>query len=476
MVYNKFIKCEVCGSITRIRLQVGFLDEHPIAVTCGKCGISLKGKVNIGQYVPSLKFKFENAADVDASPSTLADYLVECSGEFTTRKSCDGWVLQEDFITPFIRYQQKVGSSDKYDSFATSVAILKRTLNIWPQYKRVLQLYKDGNHDYLVKEIKKLFPEEFIMCRNELEIIRAVRMIAVQGFLSPLMPGIMNLPEIGSSILKTDKAKVDFLIDYLNKHDGYSLNQMQEQINDLLGEFVEVFPYLIPAFSLQFCDNNIEFDVEGTTSSTYEDVKQFYLDVYETLANLLIVPAAIDNIKYRNDANDFIANDAGIDTLDKFLGASKANRFHLYNTNEIYMRTINVKYNQKLRNAIGHNDVEYDTVKQSIIYIPNPKKRDKKSSEYLLEFEIEALRMFQAVLMISEYLYRLRELDFLSKGVIPLPVDFPTEERKKGKIYPNEKCPCGSGLKYKKCHGKIKSRVNNKKGSYVNSIAALLNR
>ena len=74
----------------------------------------------------------------------------------------------------------------------------------------------------------------------------------------------------------------------------------------------------------------------------------------------------------------------------------------------------------------------------------------------MLEFEIEALSMFQAVLVISEYLYRLREFELLSKGVIPLPVDFPTKVRKKDKIYPNERCPCGSGLKYKKCHGKIK--------------------
>ena len=54
MVYNEFIKCEVCGCVTRIRLQVGWLDEHPIAVTCGKCGISLKGKVKIGQEIPEL--------------------------------------------------------------------------------------------------------------------------------------------------------------------------------------------------------------------------------------------------------------------------------------------------------------------------------------------------------------------------------------------------------------------------------------
>lgn len=37
MVFNTFIKCQVCGSITRIRLQVGWQEEHPIEVACGKC-------------------------------------------------------------------------------------------------------------------------------------------------------------------------------------------------------------------------------------------------------------------------------------------------------------------------------------------------------------------------------------------------------------------------------------------------------
>ena len=252
------------------------------------------------------------------------------------------------------------------------------------------------------------------------------------------------------------KEQINSFIEYLNSHDGYGLNQMQEQINVLLGEFIETFPYLVPAFSLQFCEEeNIDFETEGTTTSTYDDVKQFYLDTYETLGNLLIIPAAIDNIKNRDDANNFINNDAGIVSLDKFITSSKAHRFRLYNTNEIYMRTIDVRYNQKLRNAIGHNDVEYETSTQKIIYIPDPRKREKKLSEYLLEFEIEALSMFKAVLVISEYLYRLRELELLSKGVKPLPVEFPTKKRRKEKIYPNEKCPCGSGLKYKKCHGKI---------------------
>ena len=87
-----------------------------------------------------------------------------------------------------------------------------------------------------------------------------------------------------------------------------------------------------------------------------------------------------------------------------------------------------------------------------ITYIPNPKDRTKKKTEYLLEFENEAMRMFQAILGVSEYLYRLRELELMYDGKIPIMV----HERVKWpkKIGRNELCPCGSGKKYKRCHGR----------------------
>ena len=74
MVHNCFIKCQVCGKITRIRLQVGWLPEHPIVVTCGECGTSLSGKVTIGQEQPGLRFAFDNAEIVI---DENADYMVD---------------------------------------------------------------------------------------------------------------------------------------------------------------------------------------------------------------------------------------------------------------------------------------------------------------------------------------------------------------------------------------------------------------
>lgn len=92
------------------------------------------------------------------------------------------------------------------------------------------------------------------------------------------------------------------------------------------------------------------------------------------------------------------------------------------------------------------------TLDQLITYIPNPKDRTKKKTEYLLQFENEAMHMFQAILGISEYLYRLRELELMYDGKIPIMV----QERVKWpkKIGRNELCPCGSGKKYKRCHGR----------------------
>lgn len=72
MVFTTFIKCQICGFITRVRLQVGQQEEHPIEVTCGKCGTSLSGSVKIGQDRPGLSFSFDNADEVQDENS---DYI-----------------------------------------------------------------------------------------------------------------------------------------------------------------------------------------------------------------------------------------------------------------------------------------------------------------------------------------------------------------------------------------------------------------
>ena len=151
-------------------------------------------------------------------------------------------------------------------------------------------------------------------------------------------------------------------------------------------------------------------------------MKQFYLDAYESLGNLLVIPVALNNIKYRSDINAMNPIEKNVNSLEDYIKLTKASRYHFCLESEVYTGFLKTLVNAKLKNAIGHNDVEYNSVDQLITYIPNPKNRTKKKTEYLLQFENEAMHMVQAILGISEYLYRLRELELMYDGKIPIMV------------------------------------------------------
>lgn len=93
----------------------------------------------------------------------------------------------------------------------------------------------------------------------------------------------------------------------------------------MLSEFIEVYQYLIPAFATQFCKaDSIDFAEEGSTTSSFDLVKQFYLDVYEALGNILILPVALNNIKFRGNFKKVKPGlERRVNSLDDFFGLPK---------------------------------------------------------------------------------------------------------------------------------------------------------
>lgn len=381
-----------------------------------------------------------------------ADYVVECSGEFPTAKQAEAADLDGLVVTPFIRYMNCMKTEDSYEEFVQAVSQLNATAKKWKNYKRILTLAKN-NSEYLTQEIQKEFSGQFFQCRDESETLRAVHMIEVHGLYSALRKDILNDLSFSAGILKMDSAQMKNLIEFLNFHDGFHLEELQELVYKVYDEFMTVYQRLIPALAIQYCkENSFDFEHEGSTTSSFDSVKQFYLDAYEALGNLLVIPVALNNIKYRSDINAMNPIEKNVNSLEDYIKLTKASRYHFCLDSEVYTSFLKTLVNAKLRNAIGHNDVEYNSVDQLITYIPNPKDRTKKKTEYLLQFENEAMHMFQAILGVSEYLYRLKELELMYDGKIPIMV----QERVKWpkKIGRNELCPCGSGKKYKRCHGR----------------------
>ena len=110
------------------------------------------------------------------------------------------------------------------------------------------------------------------------------------------------------------------------------------------------------------------------------------------------------------------------------------------------------KFNIDLMTMVGF----LDGINDSLV-TPNPIEEMEEDTEVSLDFDNEKL-FKNMVAAGAEWLYGLPEWNDI--------YDEETQKRlyheqkqsgtvKKGqKIYPNDPCPCGSGKKYKKCHGK----------------------
>lgn len=302
MVDNCFLRCRVCHRVTRVRLQIGFLEEHPIVVTCGECGSSLSGWVKIGQENPGLEYEFENADIVGQEKQP--DFITECSGEFPVQKPYKPETALEINLSPFIANQIQMGS-DGYQKFRKDVNILNSIYHRWSDYKRVIELQKNGKKKYLLPEIWKIIPKERFPCRDEYETLRAIHLIEIHYFLAPLKKDLLDDLSFSSDILNLFANREDSLLNFFAEHDGYSLEEMQASIYKVYEEFVTIYPALIPALATRYyATDEIDYESVGSTTSTFDTVKQFYLDAYETLGNLLVIPVALNNMKYRHNFSE----------------------------------------------------------------------------------------------------------------------------------------------------------------------------
>lgn len=196
------------------------------------------------------------------------------------------------------------------------------------ELQRILTLAKN-NSEYLTQEIQKEFSGQFFQCRDESETLRAVHMIEVHGLYSALRKDILNDLSFSAGILKMDSAQMKNLIEFLNSHDGFHLEELQELVYKVYDEFMTVYQRLIPALAIQYCkENSFDFEHEGSTTSSFDSVKQFYLDAYEALGNLLVIPVALNNIKYRSDINAMNPIEKNVNSLEDYIKLTKASRYH----------------------------------------------------------------------------------------------------------------------------------------------------
>ncbi|MDR2944190.1 MAG: SEC-C domain-containing protein [Methanosarcinales archaeon] len=456
MNHNYTLICDVCNSKIQLRIQEGMFNKNLIRINCGNCKITLEGEIENGKlnYIHSCKFEETESLE------ELHDYFIEGSGELLTLK-IRKYDIENRPPTPFLRVMEYM-PFEEYDKFIKkTMDFLKKMNNEWPKYRRVVELWNIGNIELATQEIGKCFPEHVNLLserinypeNNKLKMLQEMHLIQLTCFgllynnsfyeyvAQTVMNEIVHLSQ--SNISQTNE-----LIDYF-QNEGDLLGQYQKKIFNLLNRFTDLFVYLIPAYGATYYTEEIDYKNLGISTCSFEEIKQFYLDIYETIGELIIVPIALNNIKYRGNFQISKDKDGIEKKIEKLKEDSKGTRLMFLNQNEVFTDLLQLNLNNKLRNAIGHNNYEYNGIRQKITYSPNLKNLNEKYSTYLLKVALECIELLKRLLILDEMVYQLQKFQYIFEGNLSM------RYFRNLKIGRNEMCPCGSNLKFKKCHGKI---------------------
>ncbi|OME34921.1 hypothetical protein [Paenibacillus odorifer] len=421
---RSYYKCEVCGYVTLVRTQYGWLDSHPIRYTCGNCKILIKGIAILDQQNADFRIDIENASLV--SPENEADFYIETSGELLTEKlqpynSETHWYIPP----PFFRGLWGMGDPsdpqsgyEKFDIFKKNViSFLHTTKNEWPRIRRINELWHHENHEYLVQEVRKVLPKKQFPMNNRLEYLRGVHFIT-KFFLQPVISYEHNetiFREL-KSLFEQNPANMIELSRYFKDH----YRSYDRRILRIIEHFTEVFKFLIPAYGLTYYHEISEDLVEkkGMTTAAFEDIKEFYIDTYEFVAEIVPIIIGYNNLKYRDDFKKMSDTKPKYE-FDKFLEAHKGKKVEYIDGTEVFDSLIvDGSIDNKIRNAIGHNTYEFDGISQLIKYDPVGKNKPSDIREmYLVQFAGKCLSIFQTVVHIWELLYQTEKHLYVSQGM-----------------------------------------------------------
>jgi len=422
MTVRQVIQCDVCKSRTLLRALLGWLPQHPIRIPCGKCGILIEGTLTLNQQKPDCHFDFTNGTIV---PGEESEFYLECSGELLTEKLQQREKVTDESATmsPFIKAIMDVGHEPYLQFRKATIGFLASIKEFWPNVDRANQLWIAGQSNFLRAELHRYLDKERFPATNRLEQLRAIHQLNLL-FTTPIREGVFfdfttdllwkEVPEL----LKLYQTRFQDCVRYFGKT---LLEDYSQRFHRTLAGLIEHFKFLIPAFSLSFAPEAATLSIKekGMTTTGFEDLKQFYIDAYEDAVEILLLIAALNNLKHRGDfvRMKYIRKD--VTALDEFIGLSKGDRLKFFDGSEEFDKFA-MALDSRIRNAIGHSSYKYEPVAQLVRYYPKGRiGQGKEHTMFLTEFARLCWNLMQNHIQLNEAVYQIGKCYFIAEGDKP---------------------------------------------------------
>lgn len=457
MVVPRIAVCPICGKRTYMRIEDGgYLKEYPIRFNCMNCRALIKGTYNMslpGQKGLILYNAKIEECKVDSKTESIlnADYVVEISGELPCAKvkSFDGKIIK---TTPFINATNQIDVLDRIERLSFFV----KNMEEWKAWRSIaFQLLNEGSTDYIPEALKNMMGEYSYKCDNYLKALHCLQEVVQEETKHLFYPESEDSIIVG---LLTDLAGVDRdkLHQFIDDKGGVdTLISDYRKVIEIISAFMNIYPNLLPAetyMRYKTVDPSL-----GIATCSFEDLKSFYQDAYESLLSLLYIPVCIDNILMRTEYSCFdnaitgFVNNPGFRGVrgtdyEKYVGMDNGKKADLINNTEPIQKALKIPVNKDLRNGIGHNNYKYDGLEQNITTFDYRRKNRVKSQTSLMNVALDCLGLVKTAVVLGELLLFILRQELRAENMHSA-----IHPRFYKKVGQNDRCPCGSGIKYKKC-------------------------
>ena len=163
MTQNYFVKCPICGTITRMRTPVGYIYKTPVRFHCGECDSLLTGEFITDNEKVTVKYVPLNCEEVDPQD---CEYFGEASGEMLCSKISafhatgpDIMQLPHGRVSPVFDFMNSIPEDDRI-RFINYACYSNAMAYSWDTHKIKYDLFLKGKQALLeqnyAEEMKRL--------------------------------------------------------------------------------------------------------------------------------------------------------------------------------------------------------------------------------------------------------------------------------------------------------------------------------
>ena len=474
MTINKVVVCPICKKQTWLRLlEGGYLNEYPVRIHCMNCRALMKGTYIMGGSTPVKGLQMLNAGVIECDVVVEnqddkgltyivrnADYIAEISGELPCPKVriYDGKTMPSSMFLETEMHIDMLARIEQLKCFT-------RNLYEWKKKKSTaFQLLDEGSIEFLPIALENKIGEYKYKCDHDIKSLHSLQDIVLYE-----TQNIFVNPDQTHSIKE--------LLEALSSANEQQLHAFTERIGgiqslidafrktiEVFSCFMSIYANVLPAETyMQYKDKQDDNEL-GIATCSFTDIKTFYQDSYESLLSLIFIPVCLDNILLRGDYNLFnpstflnlVKRARDVKEIEKqgktfddyewFLVLDHGMKIERLQRQECIQSIVDFPGNRLLRNGIGHNNIKYDGISQTITAYDKKDPSVVTLQISLMEMALECIRLARSSVILAEIVLFILRREYSDENN-----HFIIAPRFYSDTGPYDKCPCGSGLGYKWC-------------------------